>query len=123
MRINKIPIKVALINNSSLGMVRQWQTLFYDGRYSNTELNTGKDSIRVPDFVKMADAYGCVGIRVESEDEIDAAIEKAMSINDRPVLIDFIVSKDAMVWPMVPSGVSNNEIQVARGMTPQWEEE
>ncbi|MDZ3745538.1 acetolactate synthase large subunit [Pseudoglutamicibacter cumminsii] len=121
--INKIPIKVALINNSSLGMVRQWQTLFYDGRYSNTELNTGKDSIRVPDFVKMADAYGCVGIRVESEDEIDAAIEKAMSINDRPVLIDFIVSKDAMVWPMVPSGVSNNEIQVARGMTPQWEEE
>lgn len=71
----------------------------------------------------MADAYGCVGIRVETEDEIDAAIEKAMSINDRPVLIDFIVSKDAMVWPMVPSGVSNNEIQVARGMTPQWEEE
>ncbi|WP_394159372.1 acetolactate synthase large subunit [Galactobacter valiniphilus] len=121
--INKIPIKVALINNSSLGMVRQWQTLFYDGRYSNTELNTGADSIRVPDFVKLADAYGCVGIRVEREEDMDAAIQQALEINDRPVIIDFIVSKDAMVWPMVPAGVPNDAIQIARGMTPEWNEE
>ena len=121
--INNIPIKVALINNSSLGMVRQWQTLFYDGRYSNTELNTGADSIRVPDFVKLADAYGCVGIRVEREEDMDAAIQQALEINDRPVIIDFIVSKDAMVWPMVPAGVPNDAIQIARGMTPEWNEE
>ena len=62
--INNIPIKVAIINNSSLGMVRQWQTLFYDGRYSNTDLNTGHDTMRVPDFVKLAEAYGALGIRV-----------------------------------------------------------
>lgn len=121
--INKIPIKVAIINNSSLGMVRQWQTLFYDGRYSNTELNTGKDSIRVPDFVKLADAYGCAGLRCEREEDMDAVIQQALEINDRPVIVDFIVSKDAMVWPMVPSGVSNSAIQIARGMTPEWNEE
>ncbi|RKW71907.1 acetolactate synthase large subunit [Galactobacter caseinivorans] len=121
--INKIPIKVAIINNSSLGMVRQWQTLFYEGRYSNTELNTGKDSIRVPDFVKLADAYGCAGLRCEKEEDMDAVIQQALEINDRPVIVDFIVSKDAMVWPMVPSGVSNSAIQIARGMTPEWNEE
>ncbi|MFV0374979.1 acetolactate synthase large subunit, partial [Microbacterium sp.] len=104
--INNIPIKVAIINNSSLGMVRQWQTLFYDGRYSNTDLNTGHDTVRVPDFVKLADAYGCVAIRVEREDEVDAAIRTALETNDRPVVIDFVVSADAMVWPMVPQGVS-----------------
>jgi len=121
--INKIPIKIALINNSSLGMVRQWQTLFYDGRYSNTELNTGHESIRVPDFVKMADAYGCVGLRVEREEDLDSTIQQALEINDRPVIIDFIVSKDAMVWPMVPAGVPNDAIQIARGLTPEWNEE
>ena len=121
--INNIPIKVALINNSSLGMVRQWQTLFYDSRYSNTDLNTGADSIRVPDFVKLAEAYGAVGIRVEKEEDIAPAIEKAMEINDRPVVIDFVVSADSMVWPMVPAGVSNDQIQVARDMTPEWDEE
>lgn len=121
--INNIPIKVAVINNSSLGMVRQWQTLFYDGRYSNTDLNTGHGTIRVPDFVKMADAYGMVGLRCERDEDIDATIQKALEINDRPVLIDFVVSADAMVWPMVPSGVSNDDIQIARGMTPTWEEE
>ncbi|WP_291280322.1 thiamine pyrophosphate-dependent enzyme, partial [Galactobacter sp.] len=105
------------------GMVRQWQTLFYDGRYSNTELNTGKDSIRVPDFVKMADAYGCVGLRCEREEDLDSVIEQALAINDRPVIVDFVVSKDAMVWPMVPSGVSNDAIQIARGLTPEWDEE
>ncbi|MET1153954.1 acetolactate synthase large subunit [Arthrobacter sp.] len=122
-RLNNIPIKVAVINNSSLGMVRQWQTLFYDGRYSNTDLNTGHDTVRVPDFVKMADAYDCVGLRCERVEDIDATIEQALAINDRPVVIDFVVSPNAMVWPMVPSGVSNDLIQIARDMTPVWEEE
>jgi len=121
--INNIPIKVAVINNSSLGMVRQWQTLFYDSRYSNTDLNTGADTIRVPDFVKLAEAYGAVGIRVEKEEDIAPAIQQAMEINDRPVVIDFVVSADSMVWPMVPAGVSNDQIQVARDVTPEWDEE
>ncbi len=121
--INNIPIKVAIINNSSLGMVRQWQTLFYDSRYSNTDLNTGHGTARVPDFVKLADAYGCVGLRCERDEDIDATIKAALEINDRPVVIDFVVSRDSMVWPMVPSGVSNDQIQIARGMTPEWEEE
>ncbi|WP_427018418.1 acetolactate synthase large subunit [Pseudarthrobacter sp. P1] len=121
--LNNIPIKVAIINNSSLGMVRQWQTLFYEGRYSNTDLNTGHDTVRIPDFVKMADAYGCVGLRCERTEDIDATIEAALAINDRPVVIDFVVSPDSMVWPMVPAGVSNDQIQVARNMTPVWEEE
>ena len=119
--INDIPIKVAVINNSSLGMVRQWQTLFYDGRYSNTHLETGHGSRRVPDFVKLADAYGALGIRVESEDQIDAAIELALATNDRPVVIDFVVSADAMVWPMVPQGVSNSHVQYARDHAPSWD--
>ncbi|AWB86811.1 acetolactate synthase large subunit [Mycetocola zhujimingii] len=121
--INKIPIKVAIINNSSLGMVRQWQTLFYDGRYSNTDLNTGHDTIRVPDFVKLAEAYGCLGIRVTSMDEVDAAIQLALETNDRPVVIDFVVSADAMAWPMVPQGVSNSYVQYAREHSPSFDEE
>ncbi|WP_426309119.1 acetolactate synthase large subunit [Cellulosimicrobium sp. E-16] len=121
--INEIPIKVALINNSSLGMVRQWQTLFYDKRYSNTDLHTGHGTARVPDFVKLADAYGCEGIRVESMGEVDAAIKRAMEIDDRPVVIDFNVSRDAMVWPMVAAGVSNDDIQYARGISPAWDRE
>ncbi|MBD8080443.1 acetolactate synthase large subunit [Cellulosimicrobium arenosum] len=121
--INEIPIKVALINNSSLGMVRQWQTLFYDKRYSNTDLHTGHGTARVPDFVKLADAYGCAGIRVESASEVDAAIKRAMEIDDRPVVVDFNVSRDAMVWPMVAAGVSNDDIQYARGISPAWDRE
>ncbi|MDO5629695.1 MAG: biosynthetic-type acetolactate synthase large subunit, partial [Mobilicoccus sp.] len=121
--INNIPIKIAVINNSSLGMVRQWQTLFYEGRYSNTDLNTGHDTVRVPDFVKLADAYGCVGLRCESVDDVDATIKQALEINDRPVVIDFVVCRDAMVWPMVPAGVSNDEIMYARGMSPVWDRE
>jgi acetolactate synthase-1/2/3 large subunit len=119
--INNIPIKVAVINNSSLGMVRQWQTLFYDKRYSHTDLNTGTDTIMVPDFVKLAEAYGCLGIRVEKEEDIDAAIKLAIETNDRPVVIDFIVSRDSMVWPMVAAGVSNDEVQYARDARPVWE--
>ncbi|MFN3948138.1 acetolactate synthase large subunit [Microbacterium sp.] len=121
--INDIPIKVAIINNSSLGMVRQWQTLFFDGRHSNTDLNTGHGTRRIPDFVKLAEAYGCLAIRVEKEDEIDAAIQLALDTNDRPVVIDFVVSADAMVWPMVPQGVSNSYVQYARDHSPAFAEQ
>ncbi|ABK52479.1 acetolactate synthase, large subunit [Acidothermus cellulolyticus 11B] len=113
------PIKVAVINNEALGMVRQWQTLFYNERYSHTDLH----SRRVPDFVKLAEAMGCVGLRCEKEEDVDAVIEKAMSINDVPVVIDFVVHKDAMVWPMVPAGTSNDDIKVARDLAPDWESE
>ena len=121
--INDIPIKVAIINNSSLGMVRQWQTLFYNERYSNTDLHTSHDQTFIPDFVKLADAYGCEGIRCDRAEEVDPTIEKALAINDKPVVIDFVVHRDAMVWPMVPAGVSNDKIQVARGGAPLWERE
>jgi acetolactate synthase-1/2/3 large subunit len=121
--INNIPIKVAIINNSSLGMVRQWQTLFYDKRYSNTDLHTGTDTQMVPDFVKLAEAYGCLAIRVEREEEVDAAIKLAIATNDRPVVIDFIVGRDAMVWPMVAAGVSNDAVQYARDAAPVWDGE
>ncbi|BDV30916.1 acetolactate synthase large subunit [Microbacterium terricola] len=121
--INNIPIKVAIINNSSLGMVRQWQTLFYDGRYSHTNLNTGHGTVRIPDFVKLAEAYGCLAIRVEKEEDVDAAIQTALETNDRPVVIDFVVSADAMVWPMVPQGVSNSYVQYARDHAPTFDEE
>ena len=121
--INDIPIKVAIINNSSLGMVRQWQSLFYDGRHSFTDLNTGHGTVMIPDFVKLADAYGCLAIRVTKPEEVDAAIELALATNDRPVVIDFVVSRDAMVWPMVPQGVGNSKVQYARDHAPEWEEE
>jgi len=121
--LNDIPIKVAVINNSSLGMVRQWQTLFYDGRYSNTDLNTGHDTVRIPDFVALAEAYGALGIRVTKEEEVDAAIKLALETNDRPVVIDFVVSADAMVWPMVPQGVSNSYVQYARDHSPAFSQE
>ncbi len=120
--INQIPIKVAIINNSSLGMVRQWQTLLYGGRYSNTDLHTGA-ARRVPDFVKLADAYGCVGLRCDRPEDVDATIAKAMEINDVPVIVDFVVHPDAMVWPMVAAGASNDQIQFARGMSPTWDRE
>jgi acetolactate synthase I/II/III large subunit len=126
--INDIPIKVAVINNSSLGMVRQWQSLFYDGRHSFTDLDTGHTGVdqqtrMVPDFVKLAEAYGALGIRVTKPEEIDPAIKLAIETNDRPVVIDFIVSRDAMVWPMVPQGVGNSQVQYARDLAPTWEEE
>jgi acetolactate synthase I/II/III large subunit len=117
--LNNIPIKIAVINNGALGMVRQWQTLFYNQRYSNTDLQ----SRRIPDFVKLAEAYGCVGLRCESPDQVDSVIEKAMAINDAPVVIDFVVHEDAMVWPMVPAGLSNDEILAARGQRPDFDDE
>ncbi|MFM2437399.1 MAG: hypothetical protein RLZ55_208 [Actinomycetota bacterium] len=115
--INNIPIKVAIINNAALGMVRQWQTLFYNERYSNTDLH----SHTYPDFVKLADAYGCHGFHVDHEDQVDATIEKALGLNDAPVVIDFHVHRDAMVWPMVPAGTSNDEITIARDLAPAWD--
>jgi acetolactate synthase I/II/III large subunit len=114
-----IPIKIAVINNQSLGMVRQWQTLFYQSRYSNTDLKTN----RIPDFQKLAEAMGCVGLRAEQPEEVDAVIDKALSINDAPVVVEFVVHKDAMVWPMVAAGTSNDDIKVARDMAPTWDSE
>jgi acetolactate synthase-1/2/3 large subunit len=122
--IEGIPVKIAIINNGSLGMVRQWQTLFYNERYSNTNLGDRKTEsrgTRVPDFVKLADAYGCIGLRCERKEDVDRVIEQAMAINDQPVVIDFIVHKDAMVWPMVAAGTSNSDIKFARGIAPEWE--
>ena len=126
-----IPIKVAVINNGNLGMVRQWQTLFYDERYSSTDLGThalspapGRSGVgRVPDFVKLAEAFGCVGMRCEGREDVDATIGKAMEIDDVPVVIDFVVGKDAMVWPMVPAGTSNDEILAARNVRPSFDED
>jgi acetolactate synthase I/II/III large subunit len=123
-----IPIKVAIINNESLGMVRQWQTLFYNERYSNTDLQRGPAGAeggvaRVPDFVKLADAYGCVGLACDSPEDVDATINKAMEIDDVPVVVDFRVHRDAMVWPMVAAGTSNDDIKFARDMAPEFEED
>ncbi|WP_240965261.1 acetolactate synthase large subunit [Streptomyces zingiberis] len=116
--IEGVPIKIAVINNGNLGMVRQWQTLFYDQRYSNTDLQTAQ---HVPDFVKLAEAYGCVGLRCTRPEDVDGTIAKAMEINDVPVIVDFVVHEDAMVWPMVAAGTSNDDIKIARGMAPRWE--
>jgi len=115
--LNNIPIKVAIINNESLGMVRQWQTLFYEGRYSNTSL----ESKRVPNFPMLAEAMGCVGLSCDRPEDVDATIEKAMSIDNQPVVVDFRVNRDAMVWPMVAAGTSNDEIMIARETAPDWD--
>ncbi|OBI03062.1 acetolactate synthase large subunit [Mycolicibacter heraklionensis] len=119
--IEGLPIKVALINNGNLGMVRQWQTLFYGERYSQTDLAT--HSHRIPDFVLLAEALGCVGLRCEREEDVEDVINQARAINDRPVVIDFIVGADAQVWPMVAAGTSNDEIQAARGIRPLFDDE
>ena len=120
--INRIPIKVALINNSVLGMVRQWQTLFYGERYSNTTLNPTEGE-QIPNFEMLAKAYGLEARTVRRAEDVEDAIKWAMSINDRPVLLDFRVSKDAMVWPMVAAGVPNDDIRYARDIAPDWEVE
>jgi acetolactate synthase-1/2/3 large subunit len=117
--VEGIPIKVAIINNQALGMVRQWQSLFYAERYSHS----GLPSMQVPDFVGLARAYGCVGLRCERPEDIDATIEAAMAVDDLPVVVDFRVSRDAMVWPMVPAGTSNDAIQYARDLAPTFEED
>jgi acetolactate synthase-1/2/3 large subunit len=139
--VEGIPVKIAIINNGNLGMVRQWQTLFYNERYSNTDLDkvaqtydealsreqaprrdpAAAGGTRIPDFVKLAEAYGCAGLRCEDAASVDAVIEEAMKINDRPVVVDFVVHRDAMVWPMVAAGTSNDDIVVARNMAPDWD--
>ncbi|MFM8856458.1 MAG: acetolactate synthase large subunit [Actinomycetota bacterium] len=103
--VERIPIKVAVLNNSYLGMVRQWQEMFYEERYSEVYL-----SPELPDFVKWAEAMGCVGIRVESPEEVQPAIEKANSINDRSVVVEFRVDAGEKVFPMVPAGYSNDDL-------------
>jgi len=118
--IEGIPIKVAVINNGNLGMVRQWQNLFYKERYSNTDLGT-HGSRRIPDFKLLAEAMGCVGLRAESREEVDLVIKHAMEIDDQPVVIDFVVGADAQVWPMVAAGTGNSEIMAARNIRPLFD--
>jgi acetolactate synthase-1/2/3 large subunit len=115
------PIKVAVINNGNLGMVRQWQTLFYEERYSQTNLST--HSRRIPDFLKLAEALGCVGLRCERAEDVEDVINQARAINDRPVVIDFIVGADAQVWPMVAAGTGNDEIMAARNIRPLFDDQ
>ncbi len=119
--IEGAPIKVAVINNGNLGMVRQWQNLFYAGRYSQTDLGTHKH--RIPDFTLLAEALGCAGLRCETKDEVDSVIQRAMEINDRPVVVDFVVGADAQVWPMVAAGTGNDHIMAARGIRPLFDED
>ena len=117
--VEGIPIKVAVINNAALGMVKQWQALFYSERYSASQL----PSMQIPDFTTLAQAYGCVGLRCDSAADVDRTIEAAMAVDDQPVVVDFRVSKDAMVWPMVPAGTSNDLIQHARDVRPEFGED
>ena len=117
--LNHIPVKIAVINNNTLGMVRQWQSLFYNERYSNTDLH----SDQLPDIPKLAEAMGAVGLRAATEDEVDEVLARAAEINDRPVVMEFVCEKDAMVWPMVPAGTSNDDIRIARDMAPNWGED
>jgi acetolactate synthase-1/2/3 large subunit len=106
-RSEGIPIKVAILNNSYLGMVRQWQEMFYEERYSEVYLSQD-----LPNYVMWAEAMGCVGIRVDRAEDVDAAIERANSINDRPVVIDFRTDATEKVFPMVAAGASNDDIMV-----------
>ena len=105
--VEKLPVKIAILNNGYLGMVRQWQTLFFKDRLSHTDIQVG-----TPDFVKLAEAYGAVGIRVTDESEVGPAIKKAMALKDRPCLIDFLVARDENVMPMVPAGGTVDEMLV-----------
>ncbi len=103
--IHQLPIRIALINNGTLGMVRQWQTMFYQQRYSQVGLHVG-----TPDFVKLAEAYGAVGMRVTEQGAVRSAIEQAREVTDRPVLIDFLCEMDECVLPMIPAGASVAEM-------------
>ncbi|MBU6216445.1 MAG: acetolactate synthase large subunit, partial [Acidobacteria bacterium] len=103
----RIPVKVAILNNAYLGMVRQWQEMFYDERYSEVYLSPD-----LPDYVKWSEAMGCVAMRVESPDEVGPAIDKANEIDDRPVVLEFRTDSNEKVFPMVPAGRSNSDIVV-----------
>jgi len=105
MAVEKLPVKIGIMNNAYLGMVRQWQELFYEERYSQVHFGW-----EIPDYVKLAEAYGCVGLRAESVDEVDAVIEKARSVDDRPVVIDFRCDPFENCYPMVAAGTSNDDI-------------
>ncbi len=105
--VERVPVKVAILNNAYLGMVRQWQEMFYDERYSEVHLTHD-----VPDYKMWAEAMGCVGMRVESPEEVEPAIQKANEINDRPVVIDFRTDAREKVFPMVPAGQSNSDLVV-----------
>ncbi|MEE9177970.1 MAG: biosynthetic-type acetolactate synthase large subunit [Acidimicrobiia bacterium] len=100
-----IPIKVAVFNNGGYGMVKQWQNLFYNGRLSATDLGTTN-----PDYPALAEAMGCVGLRVTHADQIDVTIEKSLSVNDRPVVVEVVTDRDEMCFPMVPAGGSNDDV-------------
>jgi acetolactate synthase-1/2/3 large subunit len=104
-----LPIKVVIMNNNFLGMVRQWQELFHENRFSHTDLTDTN-----PDFVKLAEAYHCVGLRATTPDEVDAVIDAAWEVNDRPVVIDFRVLKEEMVFPMVPAGAATDDMITQR---------
>jgi acetolactate synthase-1/2/3 large subunit len=104
---NKIAVKIAVLNNGYLGMVRQWQTLFFQDRRSHVDLDVG-----TPDFVKLVEAYGGIGLRVTEESEVKDAIQKAMAVDDRPCLIDFHVARDENVMPMVPAGGTVDDMLV-----------
>lgn len=121
--LEKLPIKVAIVNNSVLGMVHQWQEMFFDARFSNTLLHDGEGGRDIPDFVKLAEAYGALGLRARTKEQVDQVIAQAMETNDRPVVIDFRVSTDSQVWPMVPAGDSNSNVIYAAGQGPVWESE
>ena len=105
--LERIPVKIAILNNSYLGMVRQWQEMFYEERYSEVYLSQD-----TPNFVKWAEAMGCVGIRVDDQSEVAAAIDKANSINDKPVVVDFRVDAGEKVFPMVAAGQSNDDLML-----------
>ena len=99
----RLPVIIAILNNGFLGMVRQWQQHFYDKRYSHTCIKCA------PDFVKLAEAYGAEGIRIDSPDKVEAAINKALSITDRPIILDFLVDPEENVYPFMPAGKTINE--------------
>src|SRR5258706_5828774 len=105
--MERIPVKIAILNNSYLGMVRQWQEMFYDERYSEVYLSPD-----TPDYVKWAEAMGCIGLRAEHPEEVQVVIDKANEIDDRPVVVEFRTDSPENVFPMVPVGKTNDEIVV-----------
>jgi acetolactate synthase I/II/III large subunit len=112
---------VSLINNGNLGMVKQLQAIHYEGRYSQIDLAT--HSRRIPDFVRLAEALGCVALRCDRKEDVAAVIAQARAINDRPVVVDFVVSDNALVWPMIAAGASNDQIMAAEGIRPLFDED
>jgi len=100
----KVPVIICILNNQFLGMVRQWQGLFYDKRYSYTDISSQ------PDFVKLAEAYGAVGMRITKTEDVDKALKDALQVTDRPVVLDFWIEREADVFPMVPPGGALDDI-------------